>query len=432
MGAKYFDPKRHTVAVIGLGYVGLPLIVEFAATGFKGIGVDIDASKVESVNSGVSYIPDVPTDDVKRLVKSGKLRATTDFSEVAKADAIVICVPTPLRKTKEPDISHILASCDEIAKHVKRGQLIILESTTYPGTTDEVILPVFERSGMKVGRDFYLAFSPERVDPGNKQYLTKNICKIVGGVTPECTKRAVELYGYAVENVLPTSNARVAETAKLLENTYRSVNIALVNELAQMCRYLGIDVWEVINAAATKPFGYQAFYPGPGIGGHCIPLDPYYLTWKARVSGYEAKFIALAGEINSNMPHYVITLISDALNEHAKCVKGARILILGVAYKKNVSDTRESPAIEIIECLRAKGAKISYSDPFVPTLDVAGVKHKSVKLDTRVLANADCVVIIANHDGFDYKQIGEHAKLIVDTRNAMNAVRKPKGKVVKL
>ena len=295
-----------------------------------------------------------------------------------------------------------------------------------------MILPIFERGGLKVGKDFFLAFSPERVDPGNKQFLTKNICKIVGGVTPECTERAVELYRYAVNNVLPTSNARVAETAKLLENTYRSVNIALVNEMAQMCHYLGIDVWEVINAAATKPFGYQAFYPGPGIGGHCIPLDPYYLTWKARVSGYEAKFIALAGEINSNMPHYVLALIADALNDEGKCIKGSRILILGVAYKKNVSDTRESPAIEIIELLQAKGADVSYADPFVPTLIVNGHACQSVVLDDKGLRDSDCVVIIANHDAFDYGQIGEHAKLIVDTRNAMVSVEKPRGKVVKL
>ena len=432
MGERYFDPQRNTVAVIGLGYVGLPLIVEFADAGFSGIGVDIDRSKVDAVNAGESYIPDVPGGDVRKLVGAGKLRATTDFAEVGKADAIVICVPTPLRKTKEPDISHILVSCGEIAKHIKRGQLIILESTTYPGTTDEVILPIFERGGFEVGKDFFLAFSPERVDPGNRQFLTKNICKIVGGVTPECTERAVELYRYAVNNVLPTSNARVAETAKLLENTYRSVNIALVNEMAQMCHYLGIDVWEVINAAATKPFGYQAFYPGPGIGGHCIPLDPYYLTWKARVSGYEAKFIALAGEINSNMPHYVLGLIADALNDDGKCIKGSKILILGVAYKKNVSDTRESPAIEIIALLQAKGADVSYADPFVPTLTVNGRACRSVVLDDKGLRASDCAVIIANHDSFDYHQIGEHAKLIVDTRNAMVSVEKPKGKVVKL
>lgn len=432
MQGKYFNPEKNTVAVIGLGYVGLPLIVEFAAAGFTGIGVDIDESKVKAVNSGVSYIPDVPTEDVARLVKAKRLRATTDFSAVKDADAIVICVPTPLRKSKEPDISHILYSCDQMKDHVKKGQLIILESTTYPGTTDEVIVPIFEQSGLKVGKNLFVAFSPERVDPGNPQFLTKNICKIVGGVSPECTKRAVELYKYAINNVLPTSNARVAETAKLLENTYRSVNIALVNELAQMCRFLKIDVWEVINAAATKPFGYQAFYPGPGIGGHCIPLDPYYLTWKARVSGYEAKFIGLAGEVNSNMPHYVITLITDAMNDAGKCIKGSNILVLGVAYKKNVGDVRESPALELISMLQAKGGNVSYSDPFVPELKVGGKTVKSAKCDAKTLSAADCVLIVANHDDFDYKAIGEHAKLIVDTRNAMKSAGKCKGKVVKL
>lgn len=430
--SRYFDPQKNTVAVIGLGYVGLPLIVEFGLAGFKGIGVDIDASKVDSVNAGVSYIPDVPTEDVKKLVGSKRLRATTDFSAVSEADAIIICVPTPLRKTKEPDISHILVSCDQIAKYTRKGQIIILESTTYPGTTDEVIKPIFEQGGMKAGKDFYLAFSPERVDPGNPQFLTKNICKIVGGVTPGCTKRAVELYRYAIQNVVPTSSARVAETAKLLENTYRSVNIALVNELAQMCRHLKIDVWEVINAAATKPFGYQAFYPGPGIGGHCIPLDPYYLTWKARVSGYEAKFISLAAEINSSMPHHVITLISDALNEESKSVKGAKVLILGVAYKKNVGDIRESPALEIMEALQAKGADLLYSDPFVPALSIGGKEYKSVDMTSDLLRIVDCAVIIANHDAFDYQAIGAKARLIVDTRNAMSAVESPAGKVVKL
>jgi UDP-N-acetyl-D-glucosamine dehydrogenase len=432
MKGKYFNPEQNTVAVIGLGYVGLPLIVEFAAAGFKGVGIDIDQSKVDAVNAGTSYIPDVPTEEVAGLVKAKRLRATTDFSAVNEADAIIICVPTPLRKTKEPDISHILVSCNQIAKYTKKGQLIILESTTYPGTTDEVIQPIFEQGGMRVGKDFYLAFSPERVDPGNPQFLTKNICKIVGGVTPECTKRAVELYKYAINNVLPTSNARVAETAKLLENTYRSVNIALVNELAQMCHYLKIDVWEVINAAATKPFGYQAFYPGPGIGGHCIPLDPYYLTWKARVSGYEAKFISLAGEVNSNMPHYVLTLISDAMNDAGKCIKGSKILILGVAYKKNVGDVRESPALEIINLLQAKGARISFADPFVSGLKIGDTTMKPAKADAKTLQDADCAVIIANHDAFDYKSIGENAKLIIDTRNAMKGVGKTKGKVVKL
>jgi len=425
-------PDESMVAVVGLGYVGLPLIVEFAGVGFTGIGIDVDPKKVEAVNAGTSYIPDVPGERVAALVAAGRLSATGDFSCVRDADAIIICVPTPLRKTKEPDISHILAACGEIAKYLRPGHIVILESTTYPGTTNEVILPLFERSGLKVGKDFYLAFSPERVDPGNKQFQTRNICKIVGGVTPECTRRAAALYSRAVERVISVSSARVAETAKLMENTYRSVNIALANEMALLCRHLGIDVWEVIDAAATKPFGYQAFYPGPGIGGHCIPLDPYYLTWKARVSGFEARIIGLAGEINSTMPQHVAALISDALNDQGKCISGTRILILGVAYKKNVSDVRESPALEIMSILRAKGADIRYSDPYVPSLVVDGHTYEAVPADAAVLREADCAVIVTDHDAFDYKSIGEHSSLIVDARNAMKGVRQPAARVVKL
>ena len=418
--------------MIGLGYVGLPLIVEFGLAGFDCTGIDIDEAKVDAISKGDSYIPDVPSEDVASLISNGLLCATTDFSSLKDADAVIICVPTPLRKTKEPDISHILYACNEIVKYLKKGQLVILESTTYPGTTDEVILPIFERGGMKAGEDFFLAFSPERVDPGNKRFTTKSICKIVGGVTPECTKRAVALYSRAIDKVLPTSNARVAETAKLLENTYRSVNIALVNEMALMCHRLGIDVWEVIEAAATKPFGYQPFYPGPGIGGHCIPLDPYYLTWKARVSGFEAKFIGLAGEINSSMPHHVLDLVADALNDDGKCIKGSKILILGVAYKKDVSDTRESPAIEIMELLHEKGAIMQYSDPFVPSINIGDQTHEAVANDVRVLQEADCVIAITDHTAFDYKCIGEHARLIVDTRNVMKGVRSAKARIVKL
>ena len=425
-------PDESMVAVVGLGYVGLPLIVEFAGVGFTGIGIDVDPKKVEAVNAGTSYIPDVPGERVAALVAAGRLSATGDFSCVRDADAIIICVPTPLRKTKEPDISHILAACGEIAKYLRPGHIVIFESTTYPGTTNEVILPLFERSGLKVGKDFYLAFSPERVDPGNKQFQTRNICKIVGGVTPECTRRAAALYSRAVERVISVSSARVAETAKLMENTYRSVNIALANEMALLCRHLGIDVWEVIDAAATKPFGYQAFYPGPGIGGHCIPLDPYYLTWKARVSGFEARIIGLAGEINSTMPQHVAALISDALNDQGKCISGTRILILGVAYKKNVSDVRESPALEIMSILRAKGADIRYSDPYVPSLVVDGHTYEAVPADAAVLREADCAVIVTDHDAFDYKSIGEHSSLIVDARNAMKGVRQPAARVVKL
>lgn len=427
-----FNPGNTRVAVIGLGYVGLPLIVEFGLCGFECVGIDLDASKVQAINEGKSYILDVPEKDVEELVKADKLSATTDFSVLKDSEAIIICVPTPLRKTKEPDISHILYSCEEIVKYLKPGQLIVLESTTYPGTTDEVILPMFEQTGLKVGKDFYLAFSPERVDPGNQRFSTKTITKVVGGVTPECTKNAISLYRHAIANVLPTSNARVAETAKLLENTYRSVNIALVNEMALLCNHLGIDVWEVIDAAATKPFGYQAFYPGPGIGGHCIPLDPYYLTWRARVSGFEAKFISLAGEINSSMPHHVVTLVGDALNDQKKCIKGSNILISGVAYKKDVSDVRESPALEIIRGLEAKGAKVSYTDPFVPSLKIGDHTYNASALTADLVKNTDCVLIITDHSDVDYDLIGDNADLIVDTRNRMKRLENIKGQVVKL
>jgi UDP-N-acetyl-D-glucosamine dehydrogenase len=427
-----YMPGRTRVAVIGLGYVGLPLIVEFGSAGFECVGIDLDPEKIRAVNMGKSYIPDVPSDDVDKLVKSKKLSATTDFTVLKDADAIIICVPTPLRKTKEPDISHILSACEHIARHLRRGQIIVLESTTYPGTTDEVILPMFEAKGLKVGEDFFLAFSPERVDPGNKSFYTGNIPKVVGGVTPQCTEHAVKLYSFAIKNIYPTSSARVAEAAKLLENTYRSVNIALVNEMALLCKHLGIDVWEVIAAAATKPFGYQAFYPGPGIGGHCIPLDPYYLTWRARVSGYEAKFISLAGEINSSMPHHVVTMVADALNEVSKPVNGTKILVIGVAYKKNVNDTRESPAIEIMENLAKRGAVLSYVDPYVPEFEAGGVKYKGVELTEATIRDSDLVLIVTDHSNIDYKLIGANAKLVVDTRNAMRDVEKPAGKVVKL
>lgn len=421
-----------SVAVIGLGYVGLPLVVEFAEAGFTAVGIDIDSAKAEGVNAGRSHIPDVPDERVERLVKAGKLSATSDFHVLGSVDSIVICVPTPLRRTKEPDVSHILAACEKIYEYLRPGHLVILESTTYPGTTDEVILPLFEQKGLKVGEDFFLAFSPERIDPGNKQFGTKSIPKIVGGVTPECTRKAVALYQHALEAVVPVSNARVAEAVKLFENTYRSVNIAMANEMALLCRHLGIDVWEVIDGAATKPFGFQAFYPGPGIGGHCIPLDPYYLTWKARISGFDARFVGLATEINSNMPQYVVSMISDALNDEGKCVKNANILILGVAYKKNVEDVRESPALEIMKSLCLRGANVEYSDPHVPSLAIGAGILNSVAINENELQNADCAVIIADHDAFDYAQIGANARLVVDTRNAMKTVRDPRAKIVRL
>lgn len=427
--AEKIKQKKIRSAVIGLGYVGLPLAVELAEAGVEVVGIDLDKEKVAAINDKRSYIQDVPSERVKALVSKGMLSATTAYSALMNVDTINICVPTPLRKTKEPDISYIVKSAEQIARYLKKGQLIILESTTYPGTTDEVLLPLFEAKGLKAGKDFYLAFSPERVDPGNAHYTTRNIPKVVGGVTPACTEAAKALYELAIETVFPVSSTRVAETVKLLENTFRSVNIGLVNELALMCDKMGINAWEVIDAAKTKPFGFMPFYPGPGLGGHCIPIDPLYLSWKARHFGFEARFIELAAQINGEMPAHVVRLVADALNTHGKSVKNARILILGVAYKKNVSDYRESPAFEIIHSLMHKGAKVSYNDPYVPHFQEGALKMKSVKLTPEVLKKADCVVIVTDHSKYDTTWIVEHAPLIVDTRNAVKA---KSGKVVKL
>jgi UDP-N-acetyl-D-glucosamine dehydrogenase len=416
-------------AVIGLGYVGLPLAVELAEAGVEVVGIDLDKAKVEAINNKKSYIQDVPAQKVKDLVSQGMLSATTAYSALMNVDTINICVPTPLRKTKEPDISYIVKSAEQIAKYLKKGQLIILESTTYPGTTDEVLLPMFEAKGLKIGKDFYLAFSPERVDPGNPKFQTQNIPKVVGGITPACTEAAQALYELCIDTVHAVSSARVAETVKLLENTFRAVNIGLANELALMCDKMNINVWEVIDAAKTKPFGFMAFYPGPGIGGHCIPIDPLYLSWKAKLYGFEARLIELASQINGAMPEHVANKISGALNMHKKSIKGAKILILGMAYKKNVSDYRESPAFEVIHFLKEKGALVSYSDPHVPSVDEPGLKIKSVKLTPALLKSVDCVVVITDHEKFDYAQIVSNAKLIVDTRNAIK-IKSPK--VVKL
>lgn len=410
--------RRAVVGVIGLGYVGLPLIVEFASKGFKCIGFEVDPQRVESINRGESYIPDVKSETVKALVERNRLSASLDFSKLAETDAVIICVPTPLRKTKEPDISYILAAAEEVRARLHPIQLIILESTTYPGTTDEVLLPILEKSGLELDRDFYLAFSPERVDPGNQQYKTHNIPKVVGGVTHLSTEIAAALYQTVVERVHKVSSARVAETAKLLENTFRSVNIALVNEIALLCYHLGIDSWEVIQAAATKPFGFMAFYPGPGIGGHCIPLDPHYLSWKARLHGFEARFISLAEEVNSHMPNHVVRLIQDGLNNCGKPVKGSKLLILGVAYKRDINDVRESPALAILDQLIRKGAHVSYHDPFVPrlSLDASGALE-SIPLDDDVIRSSDCAVIVTDHSCVDYARVVRLAPLIVDTRN---------------
>jgi len=421
--------KKIRSAVIGLGYVGLPLAVELAEAGVEVVGIDLDKSKVDAINNKKSYIQDVPTEKIKDLVSRGMLSATTVYSALMNVDTVNICVPTPLRKSKEPDISYIVKSAEQIARYLKKGQLVILESTTYPGTTEEVLLPMFEAKGLKVGRDFYLAFSPERVDPANPTYTTKNIPKVVGGVTPACTEAARALYELAIETVYPVASTRAAETVKLLENTFRAVNIGLVNELALMCDKMGIDVWEVIDAAKTKPFGFMAFYPGPGLGGHCIPIDPLYLSWKARFFGFEARFIELAAQVNSVMPEHVVVKVADALNENGKSIKGSKILILGVAYKKNVSDYRESPAFEVIHSLQKKGAQVCYNDPHVPSFVEGESKMKSTKLTAEILKKSDCVVIITDHAAYDYSWIVKHSNLVFDTRNAVKACDK---KVVKL
>lgn len=420
--------REAQVGVIGLGYVGLPLLVEFAGQGFSVTGFEVDAVKIGQINDGVSYVADVTSELVAEMVQADRLCATADFSKVAECDCIIICVPTPLCKTKEPDISYILAATEQIERHLRRGQLIILESTTYPGTTNEVLLPRFEERGLQLDIDFLLAFSPERVDPGNPQFQTHNIPKIVGGCTDDSTEVAAHLYEQIVHMVHSVSSARVAEAAKLLENTFRAVNIGMANEMARLCYALGIDTWEVIRAAATKPFGFMPFYPGPGIGGHCIPLDPHYLSWKARQHGFDSRFIGLAEEVNSRMPDHVLTLIADGLNDEQKALNGARVLLLGVAYKRDIDDVRESPALSIIDRLRAKGAEVSYHDPFVREIRLAdghpagiGEPLHSQKLTDEVLQAADCVVIVTDHTEVDYSRVCFQASLIVDTRNALNA-----------
>ncbi|MGB5995328.1 MAG: nucleotide sugar dehydrogenase [Candidatus Deferrimicrobiaceae bacterium] len=422
--------KDFTAAVIGLGYVGLPLAVEYAGAGIRVIGIDSDGAKVRAIRSGQSYIDDVPSEMVKAAVDAGLLRVTSDYSALAEADTVNICVPTPLRKTKDPDLSYVVNAAEQVAKYLHRDMLIVLESTTYPGTTDELLVPMFEEKGFTVGKDIFLAFSPERVDPGNPQYSTKNIPKVVGGATPRCTKMAAALYGGALNLVHPVSSASVAEMVKLLENTFRAVNIGLVNEIALMCNRMGIDVWEVIDAAKTKPFGFMPFYPGPGIGGHCIPLDPFYLSWKAKQFGFESRFIELAGVINGQMPHYIVGKIVDALNRFKKSVNGAKVLILGVAYKKDISDVRESPALDILQLLTQKGAKLSYCDPHVPVLAEHGMHMKAEPLSAATLKKADCVVVVTDHSDFDYRLVARESKVVVDARNALKG--KNGGKIIKL
>jgi UDP-N-acetyl-D-glucosamine dehydrogenase len=415
---KKIKNRTARVGVLGLGYVGLPLAVEFAGAGFDVVGIDVLKTKVDQFNTGHSYIRDVPDSTFAPLVSSGKLRATTDFSVIRTLDTIDICVPTPLRKTKDPDMSFVVAATEAIAQYIHPGLLVMLESTTYPGTTDELLLPKSSAGGLQVGEDFFLCFSPERVDPGNPKFQTANIPKVVGGITSACTEAGALFYQQALETVVPVSSTRVAEMVKLLENTFRMINIGLVNELAMMSSRMGIDVWEVIDAAATKPFGFMPFYPGPGLGGHCIPIDPFYLSWKSREAGIEARFIELAGHINGRMPEFVVEKIQNALNDASKAVRGSRIHILGVAYKRDIDDVRESPALDIMLLLQRLGAHVSYSDPFVSTLDMSGEVLESREMITSV-TESDCVVIVTDHSGLDYAKVIEKSKMIVDTRNAL-------------
>ena len=421
--------KTARVGVLGLGYVGLPLAVEFARAGFDVVGIDIQQSKVDQFNSGHSYVKDVTDDVFTPLIKSGKLRATTDYSIIRELDTIDICVPTPLRKTKDPDMSYVVAATEAIANYLHPSLLVMLESTTYPGTTDELVLPKLASGGLTVGEDFFLCFSPERVDPGNPKFQTSNIPKVVGGITAKCTELGALFYEQALETVVPVTSTRVAEMVKLLENTFRMINIGLVNEMALMCDRMNIDVWEVIDAAATKPFGFMPFYPGPGLGGHCIPIDPFYLSWKSKEAGIEARFIELAGYINGRMPEFVVEKVQDALNDATKPVRGSLIHILGTAYKRNIDDVRESPALDIILLLQRRGATVTFSDPYVDKIQING-SHIQGQPMLPAIERADCVVIVTDHSGVDYQAVVDHSKLIVDTRNALKGFRS--NKIVRL
>lgn len=409
--------------VVGLGYVGLPLAVEFGNAGFTVVGIDLDARKVDAINLGESYIQDVPSASVARLVAGGLLSATVDAAVTRDLDTINICVPTPLRKTKDPDLSYVVAATQAVKAHLHPGMLVVLESTTYPGTTEEVVQSILEETGLKAGQDFFLAFSPERVDPGNATWNTKNVPKVVGGLTPDCSALAAALYTSSIDRVVQVSSPKVAEMVKLLENTFRAINIGMVNELALMCDRLGISVWEVIDAASTKPFGFMPFYPGPGLGGHCIPIDPFYLSWKVKEVGFEARFIELAGQVNAAMPHHVVDKVGDALNDSGKAIKGAHVLVLGVAYKRDIDDVRESPALDVMALLLKKGAVLTYHDPFVPRIDgehwTGGQHMSSVPYSAEAVAAADCVVVLTDHSAFDYAAIVGASRAVVDTRNAI-------------
>jgi UDP-N-acetyl-D-glucosamine dehydrogenase len=424
--------RQARLAVVGQGYVGLPLAVEFARAGFAVSGVDTDLDRVAALNAARPQSPDVPADVLAALVRDGRYEATADLSILEQSDVVIICVPTPLRKSKDPDISFVVAAAEQAAARFRAGQLVILESTTYPGTTEELLLPLFEARGARVGVNAFLAFSPERIDPGNPTYKVKDIAKVVGGLTPACSRLAALLYHQIVDTVVEVSTPTVAELAKLYENVFRNVNIALANELALMCRRLGVDTREVIEAAATKPFGFLPFYPGPGIGGHCIAVDPFYLSWKMRLNGYEARFIHLADEINRSMPGYVVELVAEALNRRRRCLNGARVLVLGVAYKRGVGDTRESPALEIIASLHEKGAEVLYADPHVPSIVLSGSDLKAVEVTDDRLTAADCVLILTDHADFDYRRVVEVAPLVVDTRHATWRIPAPADRVVRL
>jgi len=432
---KNLKDKKAEIAILGLGYVGLPLAVVFGEAGFKVTGVDPDARKVDSLNKGVSYIPDVRTEAIDVLVTSGNLTATTDFSVLKEMDAVSICVPTPLRKTGDPDMSFILSATEELAKYVHKDMVVVLESTTYPGTTREVLLPMLtEQSGLKVGEELYLAFSPERVDPGREDWTTINTPKVMGGITEACAEVATAWYSGAIQTVFPVSSAEAAEMAKLLENTFRMINIGMVNELAIMCERLGVDVWEVIDAAATKPFGFMKFTPGPGLGGHCIPIDPLYLSWKMKALNYNARFIELASEINTNMPRYMVSRVLEAMNDRGKILKGSKVLVLGVAYKPDIDDVRESPALDVIGLLQNKGAQVEYHDPYIPHIhhEYDGWEMDSITDVMEAIKKADAIVIVTNHKAYDYKAILDSAAFIFDSRNALGTLAKDNPKVERL
>jgi UDP-N-acetyl-D-glucosamine dehydrogenase len=417
------ESRRASVGVVGLGYVGLPLAVEFASGGLTTTGIDLDEPKVAAIGRGESYIPDVKSETIAELTVGGRLKATTDFSTVSTLDTITICVPTPLRKTRDPDMSFVAAAVEAVAQHLHPGMLVVLESTTYPGTTEELVQPLLEQRGLKAGVDFFLAFSPERVDPGNSKFTTRNVPKVIGGLTPICARLAQALYSHAVDTVVPVSSPRVAEMVKLLGNTFRAVNIGLVNETALMCEKLGVDVWEVIEAAKTKPFGFMPFYPGPGLGGHCIPIDPFYLSWSAKQKGFEPRFIELAGAVNGAMPHLVVNKIAEGLNGQRKALNGSQVLIAGIAYKRDINDIRESPALDVMGLLNQAGVQLSYADPYVPTLSgdrwPGGYDLVSQPLRDSALESIDCVAILTDHRAFDYDGLVAGAQLIVDTRNAI-------------